>query len=135
MKKSKGFSLVELIVVITIIAVITAIGTVSFAGSNKKARDSKRLADLERIRMALEVVRQVGNTYPQLTNPAVDTFLVSSGYLSQYPVGPKGDAYTYERQTDYSYFLYAQMETGVTTPYVGHDCGTGITCNYQVQQP
>lgn len=130
MKKASGFSLIELIVVITIIAVITAIGTVNFGGVNKKSRDSKRMADLERIRMALEVVRQVGTTYPADAEIGI---LTTGGYLTQYPFGPSGDTYTYRRQSNYAYYLYARMETG-TTISTAVSCTTG-NCNYRVQQP
>jgi len=51
-KYSVGFSLVELIVVVTIIAVISVVGMVSFTGANKKARDNRRQADLEKIRIS-----------------------------------------------------------------------------------
>ena len=122
--------MIELIVVITIIMVITAIGTVSFSGANKKARDGKRLADLERIRMALEVARQVGTSYPV----DASTVLVSSGYLTQWPVGPSLDTYLYERSTNYTYDLYARLEVEPTNVPDYSSCGTGA-CNYKVTQP
>ncbi|MFA5828218.1 MAG: prepilin-type N-terminal cleavage/methylation domain-containing protein [Candidatus Shapirobacteria bacterium] len=128
--KKLGFSLIELIVVITIIAIITAIATVSFGTTNRKARDGRRQADLERIRMALEVVRQVGTTYPDDSSISV---LTSGGFLSAYPVGPSSDTYVYDRQTNYTYFLYARMETG-TTIATAVSCTTG-NCNYRVTQP
>ena len=63
-KSQKGFSLIELIVVITIIALISVAGMVSYSGTNKKSRDARRVADLEKMRIALEMIRQVGTTYP-----------------------------------------------------------------------
>jgi len=128
--KKNGFSLIELIVVITIIAVITAIGTVSFAGTNKKARDGRRLADLEKIRMALEVAKQVGTTYPD------DLDVLAPTYLNAVPVGPNGDTYDYEQLTSYTYTLDAWLEIGTTTgTYSAADCGADKTCNYRVTQP
>ena len=57
-KRKRGFTLVELVVVITIMMVITAIGVVSFSGINKKSRDSRRMSDLDKLAIALEVYKQ-----------------------------------------------------------------------------
>lgn len=135
-KTKLGFSLIELIVVITIIAVVTAVGFVSFGGVNKKARDGRRMADLEKYRVALEMARQVGNTYPADTAPVLNT-LVQMNLLSGTAVDPKGYLYVYKRPTNYTYTLSAYMEdTGsinMMTP--SGTCGTSITCNYQVKNP
>ena len=53
--KKNGFTLIELIVVVTIIAVLTVVGVISYSGTNRKARDSRRMADLEKVRIALEL--------------------------------------------------------------------------------
>lgn len=132
-----GFSLIELIVVITIIAVITAIVTVNFGGINKKSRDGKRQADLERIRMALEVMRQVNGTYPVATGTSPSG--ISPEYLNGYPGGPLEDSYVYIRDaTGYAYTLDAWMEVLPPTGSYG-SCGTvrgaAVTCNYRVTQP
>lgn len=110
--KNKGFTLIELIVVVTIIAVLTVVGVVSYSGTNKKARDSRRMADLEKIRIALELYRQgTGSTYPVDKDSLVPT------YLQAFPIGPKGDVYTYDRPTGYTYTLTAGLE-GIGTSYV-----------------
>ena len=124
--------MIELIVVITIIAVITAIATVNFGGINKKSRDSKRQADLERIRMALEVMRQVNGVYP--TDSSSQPVGITPNYLTAYPVGPNSDVYVYDRLTEYTYTLDAWMEVGGGAA-TGYSCGTSKPCNYRVTQP
>lgn len=52
---SEGFTIVELLVVISILAILTTIGIVQYHGINSKARDSARRADLYEIATALEV--------------------------------------------------------------------------------
>ena len=56
MKESAlGFTLVELLVVISIIAVLSVIGVTVFSGVQKSARDAKRRGDIDAISKALEV--------------------------------------------------------------------------------
>ena len=106
--KKVGFTLVELIVVITIMMVATMIGVVSFQAANKKSRDGRRMADLEKIRIALEMYRQDNAIYPPIKDNLV------TKYLQAMPVGPKGvtDVYTYTRTvgSSYTYTLDATVE-------------------------
>ncbi len=53
-KISIGFTLNELMVVISIIAVVSTIGVTSYQGLQAKARDSIRKNDLQKISLALE---------------------------------------------------------------------------------
>lgn len=134
----QGFTLVELIVVITIIAVLTAVGVISYSGVMKKSRDSRRMADLEKYRVALEMARQVGSTYPD-DSPGLTT-LVTMGLIPVILSDPKvGFVYKYVQPTNYTYNLYAQMEDPGSmssgNPFQ-FDCGGGVgTCNYEVKNP
>jgi prepilin-type N-terminal cleavage/methylation domain-containing protein len=130
-KFENGFSLIELIVVITIISVITVIGVISFSGAQKKARDGRRMADLEKIRIALEMEKQVGSTYP-----ASLSVLEDNERLQLVPQDPKGfGSYPYTG-TNYTYTVYAFMEDAGSTNLTGSDleCGGG-KCNYNVTNP
>lgn len=51
----QGFTLVELLVVISIIGLLATISFVSFNNARVKARDAKRLADIRQIQTALEM--------------------------------------------------------------------------------
>ncbi len=60
----QGFTLVELMVVVTIIAILTGIGLYFFAGAQQKTRDAKRKEDLNSIAHALEIYYQRNKEYP-----------------------------------------------------------------------
>ncbi|MDP4009401.1 MAG: prepilin-type N-terminal cleavage/methylation domain-containing protein [Candidatus Shapirobacteria bacterium] len=131
-KIEHGFSLIELIVVVTIISVITVIGVISFNGAQKKARDGRRMADLEKIRIALEMEKQVGSTYP-----AALSVLETNERLQLVPQDPKGfGTYPYTG-SNYLYTVYAFMEDAGSTNFSGDGtvCGTGGNCNYKVTNP
>ncbi|KUK79545.1 MAG: hypothetical protein XD95_0310 [Microgenomates bacterium 39_7] len=54
MKKRSGFTLLELLIVITIIGILTSLAMVSYSSAQRRARDSQRQADLKAIQNALE---------------------------------------------------------------------------------
>lgn len=66
MNNKKGFTLVELLVVISIIAILSVIGVVIFTNVQKSARDAKRRGDLKAIVNALEIYRTSNGRYPSL---------------------------------------------------------------------
>lgn len=138
--KKTGFTLIELIVVITIMMVATMVGVASFQSASKKSRDSRRTADLEKIRVALEMYRQDKGYYPDVTISGLSSVL-SPTYIQSVPqTGPKGanDQYFYTRNvgTSYTYTMYAAMEDAGSSNATGlpNSCGTNV-CNYVVNNP
>lgn len=59
-----GFTLVELLVVITIIAVLSTIGMVIYGSVQSRGRDAKRVADIKDLVTALELYNGKNNAYP-----------------------------------------------------------------------
>ena len=113
--RKNGFTLIELIVVITIIALLTVVAMVSFGGVNKKSRDGRRMADLEKYRVALEMARQIGSTYPNSLNDLVTMNLISAVITDP----ATGVIYDYDSPTDYTYTITAVMEDGGSTNVPG----------------
>lgn len=64
MKKIDGFSLIELLIVISIIAILGAIALSAFSTARKQARDIQRKGELNQYKVALESYYAVNNQYP-----------------------------------------------------------------------
>lgn len=65
----KGFTLIELVVVIAIIGLLSTLAVVALGSAREKARDSKRLADIKGIQASLEWYFVGNNSYPVTTEP------------------------------------------------------------------
>lgn len=64
----RGFTLVELMVVVAIIAILAVVGITVFSNTQKSARDSRRQADVVAIATALENKKTANSpTYSQIT--------------------------------------------------------------------
>jgi len=55
MPKKSGFTLIELMVVISIIAILATVGISTYTNAQKTARDSRRMQNIQEIAKALEV--------------------------------------------------------------------------------
>ena len=64
----KGFTLVELLVVISIISILAVIALGGFQSTQRKERDGQRKSDLKQIANALEVVYYDHGRYPDSNN-------------------------------------------------------------------
>ncbi len=90
----KGFTLVELMIVITVIAILATIAVVTFTRVQKTARDSKRKEELRSIVTALQGYYSEKSVYPvQNPTPAITTTALTalvSNYMASVPAGPAG---------------------------------------------
>jgi prepilin-type N-terminal cleavage/methylation domain-containing protein len=118
-KNRSGFTLLELLVVISIIGILVALGTVSYTTAQQKARDAKRRGDLKAWSAALEQTNSaaVPPAYPAGCNPG-------SNLPSGVPVDPKtGAAYSTAQCAATGYCLCAQLESGVGGNNNASTCG------------
>ena len=68
MKRQKGFTLVELMVVMAIIAILATAGISSYGSYIKRARDTARFSDLKAIETALISYQTVNGRYPETSD-------------------------------------------------------------------
>ena len=116
----KGFTLIEMLVVISMIGILTTLALVSFESSQKRARDTQRKSDLKQYQTALENFANDSNgLYPSRTTAvAADSLCSTLGVSGTCPVDPK-ETYTYYYRSDGSggvtnnatnYLLWSELE-------------------------
>jgi len=141
---SVGFTLVELLVVISIIGILAGLVLVSFTGSQRQARDVARKSDIRQYQIALENFANKGNgLYPQYISSAgvsaKDTLCPKLG-LTGCPQDPRygktgytGIEYKYQSDGTASdgatvatkYVLWAQLENVASGVKYWVVCSTG----------
>lgn len=147
-KNKKGFTLIEMLIVITIIAVLASLILVGMGGARAKTRDSRRIADLHNVMNALELYYSLNGAYPEGDYNSAAGWETFSGILtgpdtgvSRIPQDPLHDTtyyYRYEGSVT-GYVLGAALEQKdvslnddidnehlVGTDY-SMECGTGET--------
>ena len=125
-RSHKGFTLIELMVVIAIIAILTAIITANFSKARANSRDVKRIYDLSQIQLALELFFDRCNAYPQPgsnnTLPATTATVATcpggitlATFISPIPTPPNsGEVYDYavnNSTTATDYILRSKIES------------------------
>ncbi len=112
--KKRGFTLLELLVVIGIIGVLMALATVAYSSAQKSGRDTRRKQDLVSMQNALELYYSANNyVYPS----AGGLCSGASAYLkSSWPVDPSSNlAYTGDSGCTSTYYCICADLEGTTT--------------------
>jgi prepilin-type N-terminal cleavage/methylation domain-containing protein len=124
--RSKGFTIVELLIVIVVIAILATLVIVTFTGIQQKARDSQRQTDINAVDSHLEAYYAQNGYYPTLANLQDTTWLGTNmkGLDPQALVSPKGATVlgtaSSSTQDGYGY---------VVTPSACDNTPTGTQCS------
>jgi general secretion pathway protein G len=152
-KKTNGFTLIEILVVMVIIGVLTSIAIASFTGTQKKSRDAQRKSDLRQIGISLESYYNDKKIYPLGIGGKIYgcgaagicswggswTDVKGTVYMVKLPADPTSGNEYYYVSDGTKYQIYARLENdldkdipkvqGQTATYTATDCGT-LECNY-----
>ena len=145
-KYMKGFTLIEMLMVVAIIGILASSILIGLSGARSKARDTRRITDLKNAQTALELYYSKYGVYPS-RNPGSDEIwtwdevidiLTSSETglkISKVPKDPiNNNEYTYQYATDgQNYILGAKLETkdqslddDLDGSQLGLDCGQEV---------
>lgn len=122
MKKNKGFSLIELLVVISIIGVLTTVLVMNFVGSRERARDAQTIQNLNSLKNALRMYYNDNQSYPASLSSVVGT----SGYVVD--LGATTTYFNYLGGGD-SFVVVERLEVGAGNDDLQSqvNCGVGPT--------
>ncbi len=77
-QQPKGFTIVELLIVIVVIGILALLVITTYTGIQQKARNAKRQTDITAIQTQLEAFFQTNGYYPNLTDINNTSFLTSN---------------------------------------------------------
>ncbi len=158
--KNKGFTLVELLVVISILGVLATIALGSFRSSQARGRDAERKSDLKQIVSSLELYYADHGKYPVSVSGSIggcpstsqSACTWGSGQFTDtktvyFKVIPKDplSAYSYyyrivDAGTYQKFQLFAHLENTkdpsiiLSSPYA-NNCGSVSSCNFSITSP
>ena len=113
--RSRGFTLIELMIVISLILILVSISIPAYNTSILRAKESVLLQNLFTLRSLISQYTLDKQKAPQALED-----LVTAGYIKQIPIDPftgKNDSWTVD-QEDYSLSV-DQQETGITDVHSG----------------
>ena len=145
----RGFTLIEILIVIAIIGVLASVVLVGLGPSQRQGRDARRLSDLRQVQNALELYFTRCGFFPDPNGARASPQCAASGAgtwtelvgtlttggigVAQIPNDPvSGRTYQYEARPDLtSYILRADLEvtnTALDTDIDGTPTGFTIDC-------
>lgn len=128
---SKGFTVLELLVVITVIAILATIVIVSYSGIQERARDSERDSHVTQLKIAMEKYFADNSQYPSCGTDGT-SYNISclatplANYIDEIPHDPRVDPDSIQ---DYKYVRGGTLGNayGVKVDYEAKsECKTGI---------
>jgi len=99
MQRAKGFTLIELMIVVVIVGILAAVALPAFGDQLRKSRRSEAVSELQRVVLQMEQWRSNNPSYANAVSPAVG--------VGTYPTVAASNAY-------YTFAISGQSATGFT---------------------
>jgi len=109
MQKKRGFTIVELMIVIAIISILASIIIPKMGGGRDKSKVAACKSNLRHVYMAMELYGNDnnGNMVNTLSSWITPQYLVDGGYLKSYPRCPIGNEYALSQwPSNYNWYGY-----------------------------
>lgn len=122
-KKMRGFTIVELLIVIIIIGILAGIVVITFSGTQAKGRDAERKTDLNGINAKLEEHFAEKGFYPTLAQINTPAYRTSDmpGLNEQALRDPKGASATLANAVGANQYAYEVTPAGCDNS-AGNEC-------------
>lgn len=149
-RRQKGFSLIELLAVVSILSILSALIFGTYLTTLARTRDARRKEDLQSVRRALEIYYSEYEVYPtaaagsglgwgaEFNNGDTQKFRVYMKLLPKDPLSSQDQNYAYTSPDSQTFRLYTCLENeqdpDKITPGVALSTGCGgvctTSCNY-----
>lgn len=132
MRKTRGFTVVELVVVMIIMAILISLSILSITSSQANARDHERLADIDQVMRGLERYYNEANANTPTAGRYPDAPLATTLPTSTTLPGVATGAYTYSNSSVTPSFVVASGAAGRVIDEQGVVNGTLTSVSDQV---
>lgn len=117
MRKTNGFTLIEMLVVVSIIGILATLVSANLNSARSRARDAERKSDLKNIQTALRIYYNDYGSYPEsLPSWGSEWKIGTTVYMATLPKDPLSPT------QDYRYTLGTAVDTNDTDNFILQAC-------------
>lgn len=132
-RNNRGFTIVELLIVIVVIGILAGLVIVTYNGIQQKARDTERKTDINALASHAEAYNAQAGNYPTLANFNDATFRTTNmkGLPAEALKDPKGAAQTLCAAATATCYGYVPAPTGCDNGTNGDCASYTLTANLE----